>query len=281
MKLEQLWQRHVLNLLFAWAIISFLFHTGWLIFGIGILIWILLFYFTAPGVFWSYIFELSPAAQKDLKLLEKAVSMKPLLSSPYLRLGVLYARQKDWAKAIMMMEQALNFTTPKGVPSIKPVLGVAYRENGEYEKAQSCFESLIEQGVRTVHVYINLAQTYIKVDKLSEALEAAQKARSLDTSSISPVLLMGKVHFLMKDFQAAKDDYEWAISHASWPVESYYWLGRIEFELGENDKAAEHLQTAVQRITDDPDLSDVPADEAKKWLEQVPPVVTEAPPAVS
>ena len=181
-------------------------------------------------------------------------------------------------RAIMMLEQALNFSTPRAVPSIKPVLAVAYRENGEYEKALHIFESLVEQGVRTVHVYINLAQTYLKLDKLPEALTAAHKARSLDLSALNPVLVIGRIHFLMKDFEAAKDDYEWAVSHASWPVESYYWLGRTKLELGEIEKAKEHLQTAVERITSDPDLSDVPVDEAQKWLEQASDIAKETTP---
>ena len=66
MKLKQFWQRHIFNLLYVWAIIALLFRPGWIVFGIGAIVWILLFYFTAPGVFWSYIFEFSPPARKDI-----------------------------------------------------------------------------------------------------------------------------------------------------------------------------------------------------------------------
>jgi hypothetical protein len=49
-------------------------------------------------------------------------------------------------------------------------------------------------------------------------------------------------------------------------VESFYWLGRAELELGLTVQAVEHLEKAVERITDDPALSDVTAAEAGEWL---------------
>ena len=87
-------------------------------------------------------------------------------------------------------------------------------------------------------------------------------------SDPDPVLLIARIYFDRQDFASAKDNYEWCIKHTSWPVESYYWLGRSELELGLIDQACAHLATAVERITEDPLLSDVPQEEAQAWLDK-------------
>ena len=71
-----------------------------------------------------------------------------------------------------------------------------------------------------------------------------------------------------QEYQKAKEDDEWAIARIKYPTESYYWLGRAELELGNKDEAVRHLQRAVERISEDPLLSDVTLEEAQYWLDK-------------
>lgn len=268
MKLKQLWQNNIIWVLIIWTLAALVFHFNAVVFTIGLIVWVALLYFTARGVFWSYINSLVFNKQKSEHYLSKAINFKPVIPGPYISLGVIYARAKRWPEAVKVFEEAYKLAVFRSQKDVQIMLAISYRESGNYQRALELLTELSQKGNNTFILFMNLATTYFKLDRLEEALETAQKARSLNLKSTQPVLLMGRIHFEKREFQAAKDDYLWAIDHMSWPVESYYWLGRAEMELGEIEKAIEDLKKAVERITDDPDMSDVPVTEAREWLDK-------------
>jgi tetratricopeptide (TPR) repeat protein len=269
MKFKQLWQSSLLWVLLFWCILSLIYHSSLLVVAAGILVWVLLVYFTTPGVFWNYLSNLSFNLQTKERFLLKAVSYKPQIFQPYTSLAMIYTRQKRWPEAVAALEQAVGLANPRTSPEIKILLAISYRESALYDKALEVLIGLTGQGIKNLIIFLNLASTYVKLGRFEEALVAAEKARSFDLKATQPVLLMGRIHFELQEFQKAKDDYEWSISHLSWPVESYYWLGRAELELGEPEAAFNHLKAAVEKIKDDPDMSDVPFTEAEEWLKKV------------
>ncbi len=268
MVVQRLWQKVFPWSLVIWCVLGIILHFNlWLILtGIGI--WILLLFFTIPGLFWTYAYMV-PFTRQNIKLLQKAVEAKPQLPNPYFMYGVYWAKQRKYDQAIPLLETVLHYSGKKSLPKHQLNLAVVYRENGQYQKTVDILTKLISQGIKSYPIYITLAVTFLRQNNLPEALESARKARSFNVNATEPVLVMGKAHFQMGDFATAKDDYQWAIAHTSWPVESYYWLGRAEFELGELETAETHLKTSVERITEDPLLSDVPATEAESWLLKV------------
>jgi tetratricopeptide (TPR) repeat protein len=268
MKFKQLWQSSLLWILLFWCIFAFIYHSGWLIFTAGVVVWLSVVYFMAPGVFWTYVNYLSYNPQKAERLLSKAVKCKPQIIQPYIGLAISYARQKRWPETIAVLEQATELSNPRSGLNVKILLAIAYREAGNYDKAIELLIKLTGQGIKTLLTYFNLATTYYKMHRFEEALEAARKARTFDLKSTQPVLLMGRIHFETQEFQKAKDDYEWAISHMRWPVESYYWLGRAELELEESEAAINHLKTAVERIKEDPESADVSVTQVEEWLKK-------------
>jgi tetratricopeptide (TPR) repeat protein len=272
MKLQQFWQKHLNWALILWSIYALLARPGWLAFGAGLVLWVLVVYLTAPGVFWTYVYLLPSGNNYDVaktsRKLQRAIVHKPLLALPYASLGILYARYNRWSEAIPPLEEAVRFGTKKERNDYQTVLAVAYRETANYEAAYRLLDELVAQGVKTFKVYYNYAACYLRQNRLPEALEAARQARALNSTAAEPVLLLARIYFAQRDYRAAKDNYEWAIAHTRWPVESFYWLGRCELELGETAATVEHLTQAVERITDDPNLSDVTAAEAQEWLER-------------
>jgi tetratricopeptide (TPR) repeat protein len=271
MKFKQLWQSSLLWVLLFWCILSLIYHSSWVVVTAGMLVWVIIIFFTAPGVFWNYISHLSFNPQKKEYLLAKAVSYKPQILQPYVTLAMIYARKKRWPETVTALEQAIRLANPRSGPEVKVLLAISYRESGNDDQAVELLNELTKQGNKSLIIYINLASSYIKLARFEEALVAAEKARSFDLKATQPVLLMGRIHFELHEFQKAKDDYEWSIKHLSWPVESYYWLGRAELELGEPEAAINHLKMAVEKIKDDPDMSDVSAAEAEVWLKKVTP----------
>ena len=268
MRLRKIWESSLFPILLLWIVVSIVIRPGWGYFIIGFLAWILLTFLSAPGVFWNYAAGFIPNPFFGEKLLEKSISYKPLIPAPYLTLGLSYARRKEWSQAIPLLEEAVTHTSETKQTQNLIWLAEAYRAGGFHEKALSTLEKLLTKGISLMKVFLNLALVHLQLNHLTEALEYAKKARTGNLSATEPVLIQAKIHFLMGEYQQAKNDYQWVIEHLKYPVESLYWLGRCELELGETDAAVGHLQIAVERITEDPLLADVSKEEAEQWLER-------------
>lgn len=267
MKISELFQRHLFLLLLLWIFLCLLTRPGWVILGCGILLLLAITFIVSPEVMWYAAGLLSFDQEKSRSYLKKAVARKPSIPGPYRTLGLIYAKAQQWAQAIPLLETALTLQKRKDL-NLTLALAISYRQNGAYESALTLLHGLIDKGYQNAQVYYNLAHTYLKQGNLTEALTAANKARTLNVTLVEPVLLLGRIHFALQDYAAAKDDFTWAINRLSWPVESYYWLGRCAFAAGEWQEAVENLEIAVERIKNDPLLSDISAEEAEEWLIQ-------------
>lgn len=267
MPLKRVWEEKIQWLLVVWCGLALFFRLGWLLFGLGVILWVLLLYFTAPGSFWTLVAIFNMDPDKVQTYLRKAIACQPASPKPYINLALATARRGAWEEALNLLAEANKKPGKALSPDLRNIWAICHRETGKYEEALSIIENLLQTGYENGKVYFNLAFTHYKAGHLEEALKAAAKARTYDVSDPDPVILSARIYFDLQDYATAKDNYEWCIKHTSWPVESYYWLGRCELELGLIDQACAHLATAVERITEDPALSDVPKEEAQKWLE--------------
>ena len=265
---NRLWEENIQWVLVVWCILALFTRPGWIPFGVGVVLWVLLLYFTAPGKFWSFIALLNTDRDKIEAYLRKAVASHPASPNPYINLALFTAPKGNWAEAITLLETANQKAGKRLTPKIRNIWAVCHRELGNYDQALSIINQLLQEGFADGRVYYNLAYTNYKAGHWQDALQAAEKARTSNLNDPDPVLLMAKIHFERGDYATAKDNYEWCLKHLSWPVETYYWLGRCELKLGLVDQACDHLATAVERITSDPELSDVPPEEAQNWLDQ-------------
>lgn len=271
MGLARFWHQNLRWTLILWIVAAFWLRVGWTVMGVGIVIWFILIYLTAPGVLWTYIYALpfiSSNPVRAIKVLQKAVAGKPLLSFPYIALGVAYLQNKRYAEAEPLLEEGVRLSERKFESDAKILLAVAYRETGQYDKTFALLDELVSRRIKNLKIYYNYALCYLRQKRYQEALDAAETARSFNNKQIEPVLLLGQIHFEMGNIQAAKDNWEWAIERKPDMIEPYYWLGRAELELGETEAAIGHLKLAVERITEHPLLSNVSAAEAEDWLKK-------------
>lgn len=248
-----------------WMIMSVIFRPGWLIFSSGFIVCIGLMFLKTPGVFWHCI-GIIPLDRTTLeRCLEKSVSFEPAIPQPYLKLGIIRYQQKEWSRAIPLLERAIALIGEKCPLNLKIILATAYRENGQEQIAVLLLQKMIDQGFKTAEIYYNLAVCLFRLDDQA-ALGAAEEAHALNPTAVRPGMILGMVHFKMKNFMAAKHDYQWLVRALPKPAESLYWLGRAEFELGEIQPAAAHLQLAADRMSEHRDISDIPLEEVQHWL---------------
>ena len=262
-------------MLVLWIVAALAAKLSLAVIGIGSLIWLIVFYLTARGLFWYWTYALNFNPFKTDAALRKAVACRPLLPQPYLTAAVFSAKKKQWSETIPLLERAAELSGKGTLSQIQSILAVAYRETGDLDKATAMLAALETAGVKSAHLYTNYAAVYLQRADYPAVFTAAAKARSFNVNATEPVLITAKAHFLQGDYQAAKDDYEWVLPRLSWPVETFYWLGRAELELRLPVAAREHLQKAVARIGEDPDLSDVPLTEAQFWLDKANSAISE------
>lgn len=268
MRIKRFWETILPFLLVGWGVVAFFTKPGWLIFIAGCLLWIILLRLTAPGLFWTILAFINNHPDQALTRLRKAVQYQPAMIYPYFTLGIMNAKQKNWEEAIPLLEKTVSMASGRNQIYYQTVLAEAYRESGAADKALAILTQLLESGLESFKIYTDLAITNLRLENFADALFFAEKARALEPTSVQPVLIMGKAHFGVKEFQKAKEDYEWAIARIKYPTESYYWLGRAELELGHKTEGIQYLQKAVERISEDPLLSDVTLEEAQYWLEK-------------
>jgi tetratricopeptide (TPR) repeat protein len=143
--------------------------------------------------------EEDPTKKKNLKILWQITAnamkeRKPLLAekalltmlkideknaSAYNRLGILYAKEKDFKHAIECFEiaQSLDYTA-----SSLHNVGLIYLETGKYEKASMAFEQAIKLEGDLPARYIAYAKAEEKLGHKEKALDALESAFELERS---------------------------------------------------------------------------------------------------
>ena len=195
MKIKQLWESSLTWILLLWCLLSIIYHCPLWLVASGVLIWVIAVFLLAPGAFWNYRSYFTFNQQKKELWLAKAVGYQPQIFQPYLSLATIYIRQKRWIEAAAVLEPAVRLNHPRSGTNAQILLAIAYRESGNNQKAIDLLTQLTQKGEESYVLYLNLATTLLKSAKLTEALAAAEKARSLDLKSTQPVLLMGRIHF--------------------------------------------------------------------------------------
>src|SRR5690554_7745274 len=108
MAAKQFWQKNLWWLLPGWSLFSLIYRPGWSVFGAGLLFWVLLLYFSAPGIFWNYLAHLIPDPEKSKAFFQKALDAGAVIPQPYFSLGILLCRQKKWQEALDRKSTRLN-----------------------------------------------------------------------------------------------------------------------------------------------------------------------------
>lgn len=185
-------------------------------------------------------------AQLDISQLTEQIQKHPgqtqelyLLAETYLRVG----RVDDARETIAQLSQATanDYRMQTGI-------GVLLARYHLYDDAILHFQSAIDANPDSDDVKFDLANTYFRMGKYSDALAAAQQVSSAGQQDDAFLALMGDIEAHLGQTDRAMAIFRTAISRN--PDNDQYYLSLTLAQLRENDLAAaeQTLQTALKRI---------------------------------
>ena len=203
---------------------------------------------------------------------ESLLRIAPRLAPAYNNLGSLYIRQREYKKAVAVLEKGLKID-PK-MSSASALLGVALYELGDYAAAGRNLESALRANPKDNNAELFLANDYMKLGdferaaehlrqlsqrqpenqevlyllgkvhmKLSE--EALTKLTALDPNSVWVHEISGEVMESMKNYDGALLEYKRAVEVAPQQAGTHYHLGNAYWSLNMWDAATEQFRAEL------------------------------------
>lgn len=152
------------------------------------------------------LWDVAQDGMRDRKFLRAEKALLTILkideknAAAYNRLGILYAKQKEYDDAIDCFEIA---TTIERTASGLHNLGLIYFETEQYEKAEIAFKQAIELEGDLAARHIAYAKALERQNKTREMISALEKAAELEANP-ETLSMLSKAHENHGDEQEAK-----------------------------------------------------------------------------
>ena len=203
---------------------------------------------------------------------ESLLRIAPRLGPAYNNLGSLYVKQREYRKAVSVLENGLK-VDPK-MSSASALLGIALYQLGDYAAAKPNLESALRAHPKDTNAELLLANDLIKLGdfqsaadhlrrlserlpedqevlyllgkvhmKLSEA--ALSKLTNLDPNSVWVHEISGEVMESMKNYDGALLEYKKAVEVAPQQAGTHYHLGNVYWSLNMWDAATEQFRAEL------------------------------------
>lgn len=152
------------------------------------------------------LWEVAQLAMRDKKYMPAEKALLTIIkidnknAPAYNRLGILYAKQKEFEDALQCFEVASSIE-PK--PSSLHNLGLLYYETGKFEKAAVAFEKALEQE-KIATRYIAYAKVMTKIKDKKAVVKALEKAVELEQNP-QTLSLLAEAYTDVDDIVAAEE----------------------------------------------------------------------------
>lgn len=172
----------------------------------------------------------------------RAISSDIEFFEAYLQRGIVYTWLKDYERAIIDFDYALNYR-PKDTRVIVN-RGTTKGRSGDYDGAIADFNLAISIDAESTEAYSNRGLAYVFKQEYELAIQDYNKALSLEDEGQTHYN-RAMAYFRLLDYQKAIDDFEQAILLGFVVPDLYYYKAFAERNLQQFDKACEDMQTAV------------------------------------
>lgn len=152
------------------------------------------------------LWEIAHQGMRDNKLLRAEKALLTILkideknAAAYNRLGILYAKQKEYPDAIKCFEIASSIEVSA---SSLHNLGLIYYETGDYSKAAIAFEEAISMESDLATRHIAYAKVLEKLNNNNKMLHELEKAAELEPTR-ETLILLAKAYEIQQDHESAE-----------------------------------------------------------------------------
>lgn len=154
----------------------------------------------------SGILKLSQNKLKEAeKFIKKALSIKKDAYF-YENLAKVYETEKDFPKEIEILEEACNANHFSF--EIYFLLGLAYKNNIEYEKAEKAYLQAIKINPKSEKACYNLASLYLFLNNPQKAIEYFQKCHEINPDDKEVLYFLSLGYLRIKDYQTGLKYFE-------------------------------------------------------------------------
>ncbi|MFI4936880.1 MAG: tetratricopeptide repeat protein [Candidatus Berkiellales bacterium] len=172
---------------------------------------------------------------KAIFYLEQAVKAAPQIAEFHNNLGNAYKAANQPDDALRHYHEALRIK-PR-YPQVHNNLGSLYYRLGDYKQAADHFEKSLRMDPLAVDTHYNLANCYIQQDRLLDAVSHFQEVLKLRPEHLGALHNLGITLSALKHFQEAKPLLEQVIEREPNNVDALFHLGIIYSALAEETKA--------------------------------------------
>ena len=139
--------------------------------------------------------------EESIENLKKAIELNKEWSAPYISLGNIYCKQKDYQQAIDLLERALKIKP--GDSNIHNNLGVAYEKLGNPKIALEHYKSSIKINSHNADAYQNLARLMMRFNKIDDVIKILERLCKLKPNDIASYNNLAGVYFQKRMFSEA------------------------------------------------------------------------------
>jgi tetratricopeptide (TPR) repeat protein len=176
----------------------------------------------------------------------RALDLDANLAGPYIQLGTIYGRSKQYDQALAKLDQSLRIN-PKSVPALM-IKGIVLSQKGDMAQAQVAYEQLLNINPRFAPAANNLASLLAEQPggDLEKALQLAQTAKEMlpEDPRISDTL--GWILSKRGVHQRAPTLFKESAAKLPDNPEVQYHLGLAYLKTGEKENARSTLAAAVR-----------------------------------
>jgi tetratricopeptide (TPR) repeat protein len=180
--------------------------------------------------------------ESEEKILE-AIRLNPHFDFAYANLGLVYADKKMFSIAIDHANKAININPHNS--NFYSNLCYYQRELGKYDIAKNSLILAIDRDPNAVWPYIQLASTYRRMRRRSEALSILRQAKDVDKYLPNIEAVEGDILTDECDYFGAIDKYKLAIKKDHYFYWAYLGWANALKRLNLADKAIEKIKEAV------------------------------------
>ena len=123
-------------------------------------------------------------------------------------------------------------------------LGVVYLRHGDFAEAERAFARVLADDAKDTRALANLAETYSRQGRTSEAQATRQRLAALETYAPYHFFELGMAAARRDDWRSARELFAREVARAD-NHEFHFWLGVADWRLGDEAAARRHLALAI------------------------------------